>query len=81
VAGEQAGAGGGVAEDTQNGAEAIAEEEIGGLCTAADLQFTEQATGQKAVNLALHMPIAHVREDALAKVLASHPIENRGGES
>ncbi len=81
LAGEQTGAAGRVAEDAQQRAEAIAEEEIGGLCTAADLQFTEQATGQKAVNLALHMPIAYVREDALAKVLASHLIENRGGDS
>ncbi len=49
VAGEQAGAGGGVAEDTQNGAEAIADKEVGGLGAAADLQFAEQATDQAVV--------------------------------
>ncbi len=49
MAGEQAGAAGRVAEDAQHRAEAIAEEEIGGLCAAADLQFTEQVTGQGIV--------------------------------
>jgi hypothetical protein len=46
LAGEQTGAAGRVAENAQDGAEAIAEEEIGGLRATTDLQFTEQATGQ-----------------------------------
>ncbi len=46
LAGEQTGAAGRVAEDAQQRAEAVAEEEIGGLRATTDLQFTEQATGQ-----------------------------------
>ncbi len=49
MAGEQAGAAGRVAENAQDGAEAVAEEEIGGLGAARDVQFTEQATGQGVV--------------------------------
>jgi len=49
LAGEQTGAVGRVAEDAQHRAEAVAEEEIGGLGIARDLQFTEQATGQSIV--------------------------------
>jgi len=49
LAGEQAGAVSRVAEDAQQRAEAVAEEEIGGLRAARDLQFTEEVTGQTVV--------------------------------